>query len=259
MESTYYQMAKIGFVVLTIACLGFILWGTYLTLKKMGMPQGRAASRTITVGVVLLAWLTAVSIISRSGYFSDFTVMPPRLLPVLLLPLIAILIITFHPAFKRFLAHVPPAWLIYFQVFRVPVEIFLWFLYLDNVLPVQMTFEGRNLDVLTGLTAPLVAYFCYGHGRSRNWLAVVWNLAGLALLANILTIAILSMPTPFRVFMNEPANTIVTYFPIIFLPAVLVPLAYTMHFFSLRRIWIRAQVTEPMTPPASVDPKYTVS
>ena len=43
---------------------------------------------------------------------------------------------------------------------------------------------------------------------------VLWNILGLGLLINIVAIAILSMPTPLRVFMNEPANTIVTEFHI---------------------------------------------
>jgi hypothetical protein len=45
------------------------------------------------------------------------------------------------------------------------------------------------------------------------------------------------MPTPFRVFMNEPSNTIVAKFPIVWLPALLVPLAYGLHFLSLRQYW----------------------
>ena len=65
---------------------------------------------------------------------------------------------------------------------------------------------------------------------------IAYNFIGLVLLFNIVTVAILSIPGPFRYFMNEPANTIVTYFPIVFLPAFLVPLAYTLHFFPLRQL-----------------------
>jgi hypothetical protein len=47
---------------------------------------------------------------------------------------------------------------------------------------------------------------------------------------------VLSMPTSLRYFMNEPSNTIVAQFPFILLPGVLVPIAYTMHIFSLRQL-----------------------
>ncbi|HEV2479744.1 MAG TPA: hypothetical protein VGS79_08760, partial [Puia sp.] len=44
------------------------------------------------------------------------------------------------------------------------------------------------------------------------------------------------MPTPLRVFFNEPANTLITQFPFIFLPGMLVPLAFSLHFISLRQM-----------------------
>ena len=65
---------------------------------------------------------------------------------------------------------------------------------------------------------------------------MVWNILCLMLLINIVTIALLSAPVPFRVFMNEPANTIVTTFPFIWLPALLVPLAYGLHILSVVQI-----------------------
>ena len=65
---------------------------------------------------------------------------------------------------------------------------------------------------------------------------LVWNLMGLALLVTIVVISILSLPMPLRVFINEPANTIVTRFPFIWLPGFLVPLAYTLHLFALRKL-----------------------
>jgi hypothetical protein len=56
-------------------------------------------------------------------------------------------------------------------------------------------------------------------------------------------IAILSMPTSFRYFMNEPANTIVAQFPFIYLPGVLVVLAFAFHIFSLRQLLLKKLVS----------------
>ena len=39
--------------------------------------------------------------------------------------------------------------------------------------------------------------------------------------------------------MNEPANDIVTYFPMAWLPGLLVPLAYYLHFMSLRQVLLK--------------------
>jgi len=65
------------------------------------------------------------------------------------------------------------------------------------------------------------------------------------LLLNILVIAVLSMPTPFRYFQNEPSNTLVAQFPFILLPGILVPIAYTLHIFSLRQLLTAKKIEIP--------------
>jgi hypothetical protein len=75
------------------------------------------------------------------------------------------------------------------------------------------------------------------YSLSKKWI-VAWNLLGIILLFNIVGIALLSAPTPFRYFMNEPANTIAATFPFILLPGFLVPLAYGLHFLSLRQLMV---------------------
>jgi hypothetical protein len=107
-------------------------------------------------------------------------------------------------------------------------------LFLQNLLPIQGTFEGRNFDILVGLTAPLLVFLINRYSLSKNWI-IIWNIGGLILLFNIVGVALLSLPTPFRKFMNEPSTTIVATFPYILLPGLLVPLAYGLHFLSLRQ------------------------
>ena len=99
-----------------------------------------------------------------------------------------------------------------------------------------MTFEGYNFDVLSGVLAILAAIII--KKKWRPGVALTYNIIGLLLLINIVVVAILSMPTPLRYFMNEPANTLVGEFPFIYLPAVLVVIAYSMHIFSLRQWWL---------------------
>ena len=44
---------------------------------------------------------------------------------------------------------------------RVGVEVVLFWLFIKRVVPESMTFEGRNFDIISGITAPFVAYFAY--------------------------------------------------------------------------------------------------
>jgi len=239
METTYLPFAQAGFILLTILCVVFILWGTHKTFKRLGYTSAKATKRTTIVGAILISWLIVASILSLTGFIKDFSGMPPKFFIIVLIPLLTIVTVTFHPKFREFIKQVPAQWLMYMQVFRVPVELFLWWQFLDGLTPIQMTFEGRNYDVLTGLSAPVFAWICYGQGRRLHKLAIAWNIAGLVLLLNIVITAILSAPVPFRVFMNEPANTLVAEFPIVFLPAFLVPLAFAMHFFFFRKMYLQ--------------------
>jgi hypothetical protein len=124
------------------------------------------------------------------------------------------------------------------------MELILWALFLAYVIPVQMTFEGLNFDVLVGLTAPVVAYMCF---KKKKWpvsVAIFWNFFGLALLATIVTIAILSAPTPFRQFMTDPAPTFIASVPYIWLPGFVVPVALYGHVMSIKQLWMKYKVSQ---------------
>jgi hypothetical protein len=236
MNASPFAITQIGIVVLTLAAYGL----TFHVLKEGMAAAGLSAERierAIRWSVIVLGtWAIFISYFAFRGFFSNFSTFPPRMAIVFVVPLVAILFLTFSRKLKEILLHLPPEKIIRLQVFRVFVEILIWMLLLQKLLPIQMSFEGRNFDILTGLTAPVVAWLI----ARKKWspaLTIAWNVAGLVLLFNIIVIAILSMPSPIRHFMNEPANTIVTTFPFIWLPGLLVPLAYALHFFSIRQIF----------------------
>jgi hypothetical protein len=196
----------------------------------------RAHPRTLylTAATVTL-WFLLTGILAHRGFFTNFTSLPPHLLFALLLPAIAFAIFALTSrTLPQALRETPLPWLIAFQSFRIIVELVLWRAYRAGAIPVQMTFEGRNLDILIGLTAPIAAFIVY---RTRSLaFGITWNILGVASVLNIATIAILSMPTPIRYFMNDPPNTLLAHFPYIYLPAVLVPAGYIAHALSIRQM-----------------------
>ncbi len=227
------------FVLLTVLCLFLIFKGLTKTLKRIDHPKSKQIINVYLLSVII--WGIVLSLLSYTGILSDFSTFPPYMIIVLVIPLIAIVRLSFSPKFSNIIAHVPTSWLIYIQMFRVVVELLLWMLFLDQLLPIQMTFEGRNWDILVGLTAPIAVVLYKISGKYKKSVLMIWNVMGLLLLLNIVVIALLSMPTPVRQFMNEPANTIVATFPFVFLPGFLVPLAYSMHIFSLKQLVILKQ------------------
>lgn len=184
---------------------------------------------------LLLGWVALTGALAYLNLLNDFSRTPS---PVGWLIAIALLISTTFAAspFGAAAARATPiAWLIGFQSFRIVVEILLHQGYLAGFVPPQMTWEGRNWDILTGLSAIPVAYLAARNTLPR-WAAVLWNLVGFALLINIMAVAILSTPGSFRLFQNEPANTLIAQFPYIWLPTVLVPTAWIGHLLLFRRL-----------------------
>jgi hypothetical protein len=99
--------------------------------------------------------------------------------------------------------------------------------------PKVMTFEGWNFDVISGLTAPLVAFFAFRNCQTNRPLLVAWNLAALALLTNVVVIAIFSLPSPIQKLGFEQPNIAVAYIPFIWLPALIVPIVLFSHLAAL--------------------------
>lgn len=221
------------FLALVIICL-FIL---YAGIRKVARDSG-AENYNKSANLFLFfsfLWIFFLWLLSSIGFFSDFSGFPPRIMIVLVVPLITVIFFLVSKGIFRFIAVIPVEWLIYLQAFRVVVELLLFWMYDSYLLPRQMTFEGFNFDILVGLSAPFIAYF-YKAGKLSIKQVLVWNFAGLALLLNVVTIAILSLPTEFRVFMQEPSNSILARFPFILLPGILVPLAYTLHLMAIKKL-----------------------
>jgi len=171
---------------------------------------------------------------ANSGVLSDFSNFPPPfvVLPISLLGLACFL--AFSKFGDRILSAVSLAGLVGFHSFRVLAEIVIYLAVHEGIAPVQMSFEGWQFDIVTGLTAIPVAIYL-SRNPSRK-VALAFNYMGLVFLGIILFIAVTSMPLPFRLFMDPPDNTWVTRSPYILLPGVLVTAAFTGHFLIFRKL-----------------------
>jgi len=200
--------------------------------RTEGVAAGLWTVRAVAAAAI---WLAATGLVALSGVLRDFS-MPPMILVLLVVSLA----LTFYIAYSRvgtaLVAGIGPVGLIGFQLFRLPVEVFLHGMYQAGQTPVQMTYAGLNFDIFSGLTAPAMAWLVWRDkaGRAMIW---GWNIFALLLLVNIVTIAIFSLPTDFRIFMNEPANTFLAYVPYVWLPAVLVQAALLGHLLVFRWLW----------------------
>jgi hypothetical protein len=187
---------------------------------------------------VSAAWLTIQGLVAYAGFYTITDTIPPRFLLLVLPPLVFIILLFVTKKGQRWLDSLDTKRLTILHTVRVPVEIVLLWLFLQRAVPEIMTFEGRNFDILSGITAPIIYYFGFVRKSMKKQWIIAWNFLCLALLANIVTTAILSAPFPFqRLAMNQP-NVAILYFPFIWLPAFIVPVVLFSHLVTIRQLLI---------------------
>lgn len=221
------------FVAIVLGMLVLVLWGAARAARRVGPGAVRGVR---AAGVALVGWLALTGVLAERGFFDDFWSMPPHMLLGVGPPLLTLFALAFSRRITPLLDALPPAWPVAAQTFRVAVEIVLWRLAVAGAIPELLTFHGRNVDILVGLTAPVIVYFCFVR---RAWPARVawwWNWAGIVILLNVVVHAQLSAPTRWRIFETDPPTTVIADWPYIWLPAFLVPVAWFLHAVSLRQL-----------------------
>ncbi|MCC6818989.1 MAG: hypothetical protein IT245_08870 [Bacteroidia bacterium] len=194
----------------------------------------RASGNSIKALVVILCFVVIQGILGLSNFYTQFDTHPMRF-PLLVLPsLLSILVFYLLPRSRKFLDELDPGWLTFLHIIRFPIELVLYWLFLYELVPEIMTFEGRNFDIISGLSAPFIAYWAYIKKKLERKYIIIWNLICLALLLNIVFNAILSAPGPFQQFEFGQPNIGIFYFPFVWLPSVIVPLVLLSHIACLR-------------------------
>lgn len=196
----------------------------------------RAARNSKIVLIILLAWMALQGLVGQTEYLKQTDAMPPRLALMVLPTILTIIALFALPGGRRFIDTLDLKMLTLLHMVRIPVELVLFWLFLHQLVPQIMTFERRNLDIISGLTAPIVYYFFFIKKQMNSNFLILWNIICLGLLFNIVGIAILSAPFPFQQFGLEQPNVAVLYFPFNWLPTVVVPLVLLSHLASIRQL-----------------------
>lgn len=126
-------------------------------------------------------------------------------------------------------------WSVLLQSVRILVEVTLYWLFLYKQVPAQLTFEAGNVDILVGLSAPLL-WWAFASGRVAKRGLLIWNSLALLSVLNALGRALLSAPFRFQQFaFHQPTVAILT-FPFILLPAFVVPAVIFTHLAIFRKL-----------------------
>lgn len=196
----------------------------------------KATTYSKTTIIILLAWLVLQTFIGLSGFYTVTDTIPPRFLLLVLPPIVFILALFTTSKGKRYIDNLDTKTLTILHTIRIPVEIVLFWLFVNKAVPELMTFEGRNFDIISGLTAPFILYFGFIRKQLNGKIILIWNFICLGLLINIVANAILSAPFPFQKFAFNQPNIAVLYFPFNWLPACVVPLVLLSHLATIKQL-----------------------
>jgi hypothetical protein len=191
----------------------------------------------IYIVFALVVWLSLQAFLTLNNFYTtDTRSFPPRFLLLILPPFITILILFATTKGRRFIDSLSLLRLTYLNTVRVPVELVLYWLFLNKAVPELMTFSGRNFDILAGITAPVIAYFGFNNQKPNRKLLLIWNILSLGLLINIVINAMLSAPSAIQKFAFDQPNIAVFNFPFSWLPGFIVPIVLLGHLASILQL-----------------------
>ncbi len=180
--------------------------------------------------LALALWMGLTGALASSGLLFHFD--PPRIVALFALTL-GVVAWSWRARWGEALSGLPLGLLVGFQCFRIVVEIGIHQAALEGIAPRVMTWEGQNLDIVTGVSALLLAPFA---SRLPSWVLRGWNAICAGILVVVLVTAVLATPGPLRLIETQPSNAWVSTFPFVWLPTVLVLVALVGHVVLARRL-----------------------
>lgn len=239
MIDTIPTYISLMFGLTTVATLVLFVWAVKRSTAKT------TAKTAMIIFIGLSLWLVVQAMLTiKNIYNTDTNTLPPKIMVFGIFPTILTIILLFATTKGRqFIDSLPLKYLTYLHIVRVPVEIVLFWLFLSKAIPELMTFEGRNFDIMAGITAPFVAYFGLKTAISNRKILLVWNVICLGLLLNIVVNALFSAPSPIQKFAFEQPNIAILNFPFSWLPTFIVPIVLFGHLTAIRQL-LQQKVSE---------------
>jgi hypothetical protein len=205
---------------------------TLITVSIFFYAAGRS---TITL-LVLFAWVALQAIIGFNGFYEITNTLPPRFILMVLPPLLAIAVLFITKKGRKYIDGLNEKLLTYLHTVRIAVEMVLFWLFKTKLVPEMITFEGRNFDIFSGITAPLIAYFGYDRKKLSKTILIAWNFICLGLVLNVVIHAALSVPSILQQLNFDQPNVAILTFPFVWLPSCIVPIVIFSHLVCIRQL-----------------------
>jgi len=208
-----------------------------ILLIALSVALHQAKSKWLPMLIGVGFWLSYVTLLANFGIFRSWS-FPPRIPLLVIIPTFGFMFWFFKTGRHRSLLHAVPRWQpVVYQSFRIGVEFLILGAVLRGLGPKEPSFEGYNFDIITGITAPLIALLVYRWKiLSEKWV-FWWNIMGLLWLVNVIFIFIsLGVAPQIWGYEQTPINPDFGQMPYLLIPALFMPCAVFMHVFSLLQL-----------------------
>jgi hypothetical protein len=192
--------------------------GLYVGIRALPGGQFRRLAWSVGSALALAVWLVGVMLLGANDVFRANA---SGVLMTLLTTVAAGYVLLLSRTFRAIVSGIPQHWLIAIQTFRVIGVVFL-VRFSQGQLPGVFAIPAGLGDVLTGLFAPVVAYWCLAGKPYARRAAIAWNAFGIADVVNAVVLGSLT---------GGGGGGIV--FPIVLIPTYGVPRSFLIHSYSL--------------------------
>ena len=206
---------------------------TLFTLVVLFVASGKSTA----VLLISLGWLALQGVLSYKLFYLDTETVPPKFILALFPAIVFIVFLFVHKKGREFINSLNLKSLYLIHVVRIPVEFGLYGLALYKTIPMLMTFEGVNFDIIAGITAPLIILGYFYKDWLSNSFVLIWNILSIGLLVNIVVNAILSVESPIQTQAFDQPNEAILHFPYIFLACYIVPVVFFSHLVCIKRAY----------------------
>lgn len=202
---------------------GLIIFGIAKIVQRISVSALSRLRRLLASTGIFLVWSTCVVLLARAGAFELDRHTGLRVpIPLVMVGTIVLAYSALRiRAWRDVVLATPNHWLVAIQGFRMAGVVML-VAGIQGLLPRAFAIPAALGDCLVGLSALPVAAYVSRHSSKSAFVVRAWNYLGILdlLMAGILGFAL----SPLRL----------SRFPLVMIPALRVPLAYTLHLYSLR-------------------------
>lgn len=225
-------MLEIGYIALTLLMTLILINIISYTINKSYEDAKDRSKYKKRMVIGLLFFLVYEIALGSSGFLENLS-FPPRFALCLIVPCFIFTGLFLNKnKNKAWVKNIPSQRLLYFQSFRILVETLFVYSVAANILPKEVTIEGYNMDMVLGISAPIIGWVFVKY-KTRK-LAILWNYLGLAILASVIFVFMTSLFKPELYGSSIPLLTSkATEIPYLFVAGYLMPMAVFVHVLSI--------------------------